>query len=264
MKIDLAGKTAIVSGSSAGIGWGCALGLAAAGAAVVLTGRYEEKLTAARDRLLNAVPTAIVRLVAGDLTNSAGCDALVMAEPACDILVNNLGNWGPKPFFEAADETWEQSFQVNLMPGVRLSRAYLPAMMERGWGRIVLLSSEAGINIPTDSLHYGVFKTAVLGLSRGLAKLAGGSGVTVNAVLPGVTMTEWLAAMIDEVAKQQGQNFDDVAAASLKARYPTSIDQRIHSVDEVANLIVYICSMQASATTGSAFRADGGIVESII
>jgi NAD(P)-dependent dehydrogenase (short-subunit alcohol dehydrogenase family) len=264
MRIDLAGKTAIVTGSSAGIGWGAAQGLAAAGATVVLTGRYEEKLAAARDRLLTAVPTATVRLVIADLTTALGCDALVSAEPTCDILVNNLGFWEPKDFFEATDETWEQSFQVNLMPGVRLSRAYLPAMMERGWGRVVFLSSEAGINLATDSLHSGVFKTAVLGLSRGLAKLARGTGVTVNAILPGVTMVEWVEAMISGMAKQQGLSLEEVGIAAVKARYPSSIDQRIHSVEEVANLVVYTCSMQASATTGSALRADGGIVESIV
>ncbi len=264
MKIDLVGKTAIVTGSSAGIGWGCAQGLAAAGATVVLTGRYKEKLAAARDRLLTSVPTATVRFVVGDLTTSPGCDALVKAEAACDILVNNLGFCEAKLFFEISDEGWEQSFQVNLMPGVRLSRAYLPAMMERGWGRIVFLSSEAGINLPTDSLHYGVAKTAVLGLSRGLAKVARGSGVTVNAILPGVTMVEWVEAMVSGIAAQQGQGFEEAGIAAVKARYPSSIDQRVHSVEEVANLVVYACSMQASATTGSALRADGGIVESII
>jgi NAD(P)-dependent dehydrogenase (short-subunit alcohol dehydrogenase family) len=264
MKIDLVGKTAIVTGSSAGIGWGCAQGLAAAGAVVILSGRYEEKLAAARERLLTSVPTATVRFVVGDLSTAPGCDALVKAEPTCDILVNNLGFWEPKVFFETSDETWEQSFQVNVMPGVRLSRAYLPAMMERGWGRVVFLSSEAGINLPTDSLHYGVVKTAVLGLSRGLAKLARGSGVTVNAILPGVTMTEWVEAMVSGMAKQQGQSLEEAGVAAVKGRYPSSIDQRIHSVEEVANLVVYACSMQASATTGSALRADGGIVESII
>jgi NAD(P)-dependent dehydrogenase (short-subunit alcohol dehydrogenase family) len=264
MKIDLVGKTAIVTGSTAGIGWGCARGLAAAGAAVVLTGRYEEKLVAARDRLLTSVPAATARFVVGDLTTSSGCDALVKAEPTCDILVNNLGFWEPKAFFEASDETWEQSFQVNLMPGVRLSRAYLRSMMERGWGRIVFLSAESAANLATDSLHYGVFKTAVLGLSRGVAKLAGGSGVTVNAILPGVTMTEWVEAMVSGMAKQQGLSFEEMGAAGVKARYPSSIDQRIHRVEEVANLVVYTCSIQASATTGSALRADGGIVESIL
>jgi NAD(P)-dependent dehydrogenase (short-subunit alcohol dehydrogenase family) len=264
MIINLAGKTAIITGSSAGIGWGCAQGLAAAGAAVVLTGRYEKKLATARDRLLASVPTAAVRFVVGDLSTASGCDALAKVEPACDILVNNLGFWEPKSFFEITDEGWERSLQVNLMPGVRLSRAYLPAMMERRWGRIVFLSSEAGINLPTDSLHYGVAKTAVLGLSRGLAKLARGSGVTVNAVLPGVTMVEWVEAMVSGIATQQGQGFEEAGLAAVKARYPSSIDQRIHSVEEVANLVVYACSMQASATTGSALRADGGIVESII
>ena len=264
MKIDLSGKTAVVTGSSAGIGWGCARGLAIAGATVILCGRQVEKLAAARDRLLAAAPHAAVRMVVCDLSTASGCDALVNAEPMCDILVNNLGSWEPKSFFDLSDEDWERSFQVNFLPGVRLSRAYLPAMMQRGWGRVIFLSSEAGLNVPTDSLHYGVAKTAVLSLSRGLAKVARGSGVTVNAVLPGVTMTEWVGVMVRGQAEQHGQSFEEAGVAAVKARYPTSIDQRIHTVEEVANLVVYACSMQASATTGSALRADGGIVESIV
>jgi NAD(P)-dependent dehydrogenase (short-subunit alcohol dehydrogenase family) len=154
-------------------------------------------------------------------------------------------------------------FHVNVMSGVRLSRTYMPAMMDSGWGRVVFLSSEAGINVPVDSLHYGVTKAAVLALSRGLAKLAHRSGVTVNAVLPGVTMSEWVEAMIKGVAERAGQTFEEAAHAAVKARYPTSITQRVHALEEVANLVVYLCSTKSSATTGSALRADGGIIESI-
>ena len=265
MKIDLAGKTAVVTGSSAGIGWGCAKGLAEAGAAVVINGRKQEALTIARDRLLAAVPEAIVRTVAADLSSITGCHTLVNAEPVCDILVNNLASaWVPKNFFETSDEDWEANFYTSVMPGVRLSRNYLKSMMERGWGRVVFLSSVEGINVTADSLDYAFGKAAVLNLSRGLAKVCRGSGVTVNAVLPGPTMTEGLEALLTDMAKQAGQEFNEVSDAAVKERYPTSLNGRVHSVEEVANLVVYVCSTQASATTGAALRAEGGIVELII
>jgi NAD(P)-dependent dehydrogenase (short-subunit alcohol dehydrogenase family) len=263
MKIDLNGKTAIVTGSSAGIGWGCARGLAEAGAAVVITARRPDALASARDRLVDAVPGSTVRVVAADLSSAGGCENLVGAEPRCDILVNNLGVFEPKPFFDTPDGDWKRLFHVNVMSGVHLSRAYMPAMIESGWGRVVFLSSEAGINVPVDSLHYGVTKAAVLALSRGLAKLAHRSGVTVNAVLPGVAMSERVEAMITRVAERAGQTFEEAAHAAVKVRYPTSITQRVHAPEEVANLIVYLCSTKSSATTGSALRADGGIIESI-
>jgi len=263
MKIDLNGKTAIVTGSSAGIGWGCARGLAEAGATVVITARRPDALGSARDRLIDAVPGSTVRAVAADLSSAGGCENLAKAEPRCDILVNNLGVFAPKPFFDILDKDWERLFHVNVMSGARLSRTYMPAMMDSGWGRVVFLSSEAGINVPVDSLHYGVTKAAVLALSRGLAKLAHRSGVTVNAVLPGVTMSEWVEAMIRGAAERAGQTFEDAAHAAVKARYPTSITQRVHALEEVANLVVYLCSTKSSATTGSALRADGGIIESI-
>jgi len=264
MKIDLSGKKAIVTGSSAGIGWACARGLAEVGALVVLTGRSQESLALARDRLLTAVQGATVRTVAADLSQASGCDALVAAEPACDILVNNLGFWEPSPFLDSLDTQWESSLQVNLMPGVRLARAYIADMMDRDWGRVVFISSVDAITLPADSLHYGVAKAAVLGLSRGLAKITQGSGVTVNAILPGPTMVEWLEALVSGLARQSGQTLQQAGDQAVKTRYPTSLSKRIHSVDEVANLVVYACSSQASATTGTALRADGGIVEAIV
>jgi NAD(P)-dependent dehydrogenase (short-subunit alcohol dehydrogenase family) len=201
--------------------------------------------------------------VAADLSSADGCKNLFSAEPRCDILVNNLGVFEPKPFFDTPDDDWVRLFQVNVMSGVRLSRAYMPAMMESGWGRIVFLGSEASINVPVDSLHYGTTKAAVLALSRGLAKFAGRSGVTVNAVLPGVTMSEWVEAMIQGFANKAGQTFEEAAHAAVRQRYPTSITQRVQALEEVANLVVYLCSTKSSATTGSALRADGGIIESI-
>jgi NAD(P)-dependent dehydrogenase (short-subunit alcohol dehydrogenase family) len=264
MNIDLAGKTAVVTGSSAGIGWGCARGLAEADATVVITGRNPESLAAARTRVLDAVRKANVRTVVADLSTAAGCASLAKAEPACDILVNSLGAYEPKPFLDTPDDDWERLFQTNVMSGVRLSRAYLPALMQRGWGRIIFFSSVDAVVQSSDSLHYDFTKTAVLGISRGLAKLAGDSGVTVNAVLPGVTRVEWLEDLIESMKESPDQSFEEASRAAVTARFPTSIDKRVHRVEEVANLVVYLCSIQASATTGSALRADGGIVESIV
>lgn len=264
MNIDLAGKTAVVTGSSAGIGWGCARGLAEAGATVVITGRNPGSLSAARARILDAVREANVRMVVADLSTAAGCASLAEAEPACDILVNNLGAYEPKPFLDTPDGDWERLFQTNVMSGIRLSRAYLPGLMQRGWGRVIFFSSVDAVVQSSGSLHYDFTKTAVLGVSRGLAKLAGDSGVTVNAVLPGVTRVEWLEDLIEGMKESPDQTFEEVSRAAVRARFPTSIDQRVHRVEEVANLVVYLCSVQASATTGSALRADGGIVESIV
>lgn len=264
MKIDLTGKTAIVTGSTEGIGWACAVGLAEAGASVVLNGRKTATLDKALAALQARFPAATLTSVAADLSTAEGCAALVEAVPATDILVNNVGIFGPKPFFEILDAEWERFFQTNVMSGVRLSRAYMQGMMERDWGRVIFLSSESGINIPDDMLHYGFTKTAVLGLSRGLAKLARGTGVTVNAVLPGPTMSEGVEAMLADTAKAEGKTIEAVGTAFVRTKRPSSIIQRMATVDEVANMVVYACSTQASATTGAALRVDGGVVESII
>jgi NAD(P)-dependent dehydrogenase (short-subunit alcohol dehydrogenase family) len=264
MKIDLTGKTAIITGSTEGIGWACALGLAEAGASVVLNGRKAETLEKAADALRDRFPGAQVSAVVADLATAEGCAALVAAVPETDILINNVGIYGPKPFFDIPDTEWERFFQTNVMSGVRLSRAYMKGMMTRDWGRVVFLSSESGINIPPDMLHYGFTKTAMLALSRGLAKLARGTGVTVNSVLPGPTLSEGVEAMLAETATSEGKTIDAVGSAFVKTQRPTSIIQRMATVEEVANMVVYTCSTQASATTGAALRVDGGVVESII
>ncbi len=264
MKIDLTGKTAIVTGSTEGIGWACAAGLAEAGAAVVLNGRSPAKLERALASLQSRYPGAPLRAVAADLATAEGCAALAAAVLETDILVNNLGIFRLQPFFDISDAEWERFFQTNVMSGVRLSRAYLRGMMERAWGRVVFLSSESAINVPADMLHYGLTKTALLGLSRGLAKVARGSGVTVNAVLPGPTLSEGVEAMLGETATSEGKTIDEVGLAFVKTHRPTSLIQRIASVEEVAAMVVYTCSIQASATTGAALRVDGGVVESIV
>ena len=197
-----------------------------------------------------------------DLGDARGCDVLVAAHPTCDILVNNLGIYGEQDFFEIPDSEWLRFFEANVMSGVRLSRAYLPAMIDRGWGRVVFVSSESALNIPADMVHYGFTKTAQLSIARGLAKRVAGTGVTVNSVLPGPTLSEGVAKMLKDTMVT-GQSLEDAGAAFVKANRPSSIIQRAASVEEVANMIVYVCSPQASATTGAALRVDDGVVDTI-
>ena len=263
MKIDLTGKTAIVTGSTQGIGFASAAGLAAAGARTIITGRSEDSVNDALTRLKQAVPGAVAEGLAVDLATAEGCNTLVKSFPDPDILVNNVGIFGGKPFFEIEDQDWDKFFQTNVMSGVRLSRAYLQGMIDRGWGRVVFISSESAINIPADMIHYGFTKTAMLSLSRGLAKLATGSGVTVNSVLPGPTQTAGVETMLQEQVEQSGKSFAEVGAEFVKSERPSSLLGRLAQPEEVANLVVYTCSPQASATTGAALRGEGGIVETI-
>lgn len=264
MNIDLTGKTAIVTGSTAGIGLAAATGLAAAGARVIINGRTRESVEHAIVRLKERLPAADPAGFAGDLGTAAGCRALVDAHPDCHILVNNLGIYGVRDFFATPDSVWTEYFEVNVMSGVRLSRAYVPAMADRGWGRVVFVASESGLNIPADMIHYGFTKTAYIAIARGLAKRLAGTGVTVNSVLPGPTLSDGLARMLQGVAEEHGRSVEEIAVEFVKANRPSSIIQRAASVEEVANMIVYICSPQASATTGAALRVDGGVVDSIV
>jgi NAD(P)-dependent dehydrogenase (short-subunit alcohol dehydrogenase family) len=263
MNIDLSGKRAIVTGSTQGIGFAIAKGLAESGATVVVNGRGAAHVDEAIDKLRAAVPTGIFTGFSGDLGTAEGCAALVAAHPACDILVNNLGIYGPQDFFDTDDATWARYFEVNVMSGVRLARAYLPGMEASGWGRVVFIASESALNIPSDMIHYGFSKTAQLSIARGLAKRMAGTGVTVNSVLPGPTLSDGLADMLaDEVAKA-GKPIEAVAADFVMAARPSSIIQRAATVEEVANMVVYTCSPLASATTGAALRVDGGVVDSL-
>jgi NAD(P)-dependent dehydrogenase (short-subunit alcohol dehydrogenase family) len=260
---SLKDKVAIVTGSTEGIGFATAAGLARVAAHVIVTGRTKKKVDAAVQRLKSAVPKASAQGVAGDLSGAEGCAALLRAVPQADILVNNVGIYELKPFLEIPDEDWERFFQTNVMSGVRLSRAYMPGMLARNWGRVIFLSSESGLNIPAEMIHYGFTKTAVLGISRGLAKLAAGTGVTVNAVLPGPTRTEGVEAMLKGEAKRTGKSIDELGTAFVMQHRPSSIIRRLATAEEVANMIVYACSPQASATTGAALRVDGGVVDTI-
>lgn len=263
MHIDLTGKTAIVTGSTAGIGLAIAKGLAQSGARVVVNGRSEASVSRALTDIAAQAPQASAEGFVGDQGTAEGVAALVAAHPAADILVNNLGIFGPQDFFETPDEEWQRFFEVNVMSGVRLSRAYLPGMAQRSWGRVVFLSSESAFNIPADMIHYGFSKTALVSIARGLAKRMAGTGVTVNSVLPGPTLSEGVAHMLAEEVEKTGQPLQDVARAFVMENRPSSIIQRAATVEEVANLVVYTCSLQASATTGSALRVDGGVIDSL-
>jgi len=264
MQIDLKGKTAIVTGSTRGIGYAIALGLARAGASVVITGRkqadVDHALTTLRGALIGA--TADVRGVAVDLSDAAGFDKLVSAEPQADILVNNLGIFALQDFTDIPDAEWTRFFEINVMSGVRASRAYLAGMKARNWGRIVFISSESGVNIPADMIHYGFTKTANLSISRGLAKSLAGTGITVNAVLPGPTLSEGVQQMVG--AEGDIAEAERLANEFVKEHRSSSIIQRVATTEEVANMVVYVCSPQASATTGAALRVDGGVLDSLV
>ncbi|TWB90072.1 NAD(P)-dependent dehydrogenase (short-subunit alcohol dehydrogenase family) [Bradyrhizobium macuxiense] len=263
MKIDLSGKTALVTGSTAGIGNAIAKGLAGTGADVVINGRSQAKVDAAVVAIAQAVSGAKVRGIAADVSTAAGCKALLAALPEVDILVNNAGIFEPKGFFDIPDEDWSRFFEVNVMSGVRLSRGYMQGMLKRNWGRIVFISSESGLNIPTEMIHYGMTKTAQLAVARGLAELTKGTAVTVNSVLPGPTMSEGVETFVKDLAKQNGQSVEEAATNFVKQHRPTSLLQRFASTEEIANLVVYACSKQASATNGAALRVEGGIVNTI-
>jgi NAD(P)-dependent dehydrogenase (short-subunit alcohol dehydrogenase family) len=263
MKIDLSGKTALVTGSTSGIGHAIAKGLASVGADVVVNGRTQAKVDAAVAAIAKAVPGSKVRGIAADVSTGAGCKSLAAALPEADILINNTGIFEPKPFFDIPDEDWTRFFEINVMSGVRLSRVYMPGMLKRNWGRIVFISSESALNIPKEMIHYGTTKTAQLAISRGLAEMTRGTAVTVNSVLPGPTMSEGVEIFVKDLAKQNGESVEEAAANFVKQNRPTSLLQRFATVEEIANMVVYVSSKEASATNGAALRAEGGIVQTI-
>jgi NAD(P)-dependent dehydrogenase (short-subunit alcohol dehydrogenase family) len=263
MKIDLTNKRAVVTGSTLGIGFAIAKGLAEAGARVVVNGRKEAAVKKARDELLAAVPGAQVDAVAADLSSAEGVEAFLRAVPETDILVNNLGIFEPKPFEEIPDADWQRFFDTNVMSGIRLSRAYVPGMRKKNWGRVVFISSESGLNIPGEMVHYGMTKTAQLAVARGLAVSLAGTGVTVNSVLPGPTRSEGVSEFFGKIAKEQGKTQAEVEKDFIATHRSTSIIKRLETVDEIANMVVYISSPQASGTTGAALRVDGGVVHTI-
>ena len=264
MKIDLTGKTAVVTGSTAGIGYAIAEGLVRANARTGVNGRKESAVAAAVERLKLTNPAAAVEGVAADLSTAAGAATLITAQPTADILVNNMGIFEQKDFFAITDADWTRFFETNVMSGVRLSRALMPGMLARNWGRIVFISSESAVNIPKEMIQYGFTKTGQLSVARGLAELTAGTGVTVNSVLPGPTRTDGVEDFLQAMAKQAGTTADDEATAFIKEHRPTSLLGRMARVEEVANMVVYVCSKEASATNGAALRVDGGVVRTIV
>jgi NAD(P)-dependent dehydrogenase (short-subunit alcohol dehydrogenase family) len=259
MNLKLTDKTALVSGSTKGIGFAIATALAREGARVIVNGRSEKAVTKAKEQIDHAVPKAIIEGFVGDLSTAASAEMLLQRFPLVDVLVNNLGIFEPKPFEDIPDEDWRRFFEVNVLSGVRLSRAYLPGMKERNWGRIVFISSESAINTPAEMIHYGMTKTAQLAVSRGLAQLCAGTGVTVNAVLPGPTYS----AGVEEFAAQLsgGKPFAEFEAEFFRTIRPSSLLKRFATTEEVANLVTYVCSPLSAATNGAALRVDGGVVQ---
>lgn len=260
MQLQLDNKLALVTGSTKGIGYAVAESLAREGAHVIVTGRTGEAVAAAGARIRAAVKDAKVEGFAGDLGTAAAAASLVARFPEVDILVNNLGIFEPKPFEQIPDADWSRFFEVNVLSGVRFSRAYLPGMKQRDWGRIVFISSESGMQIPAEMIHYGTTKTAQLAVSRGLAETCAGTGVTVNAVLPGPTHSDGVDDFVK--ALSGGKPFADFEREFFETVRPTSLLKRFATPGEVANLVTYVCSPLASATNGAALRVDGGVVKS--
>jgi NAD(P)-dependent dehydrogenase (short-subunit alcohol dehydrogenase family) len=259
MNLQLENKTALVTGSTKGIGFAIARLLAAEGANVIVNGRNVDSALAAAQKI---GPRA--RGVAADVSTAAGCAELVRQVPSVDLLVNNAGIFEPKPFAEIPDADWERFYQVNVMSAVRLTRAYLPGMLERNWGRVIFMSSESGVQIPAEMIHYGMTKAAELALVNGIAQLTQRTSVTVNAVLPGPTASEGVTDFVNTLAAGAKQSAAEFEREFFRNVRPTSLLQRFATVDEVANMVVYLCSPLASATNGAAVRVDGGVLRATV
>ena len=263
MDLQLGGKVAFVSGSTAGIGLAIASRLARENAEIVINGRTEERVREAVAQIKKDSRDANVRGIAADLGSAQGCGEVVRQLPRVDILVNNVGIFEPKPFERITDEDWDKFFAVNVMSGVRLSRAYLPAMKERNWGRIVFISSESALQIPAEMIHYGTTKTAQLAIARGLAETCQSTNVTVNSVLPGPTASEGVTQFVSNLAAENKISAKEFEKEFFRNARPTSILRRFIEPDEIANVVVFVCSPLASAINGAAVRADGGVVRAI-
>jgi NAD(P)-dependent dehydrogenase (short-subunit alcohol dehydrogenase family) len=253
----------LVTGSTLGIGFAAAELFAREGAIVTLNGRGEERVRAAVERLRAAVPGAEVSGVAADLATAEGCAALIAQRPDVDVLVNNLGIFAPTPFEEITDADWLRFFETNVLSGIRLARHYVAGMRARNWGRIVFVSSESGLQIPTEMIHYGMTKTAQLAVARGLAESLAGTNVTVNSVLPGPTASEGVTDFVAGLAAQERKTPAEMEREFFRTARPSSVIQRFATPAEVAAMIGYVCSAAASATTGAALRVDGGVVRAI-
>jgi NAD(P)-dependent dehydrogenase (short-subunit alcohol dehydrogenase family) len=257
MNLQLDGKTALVTGSTAGIGLAIAAALTAEGASVIVNGRTQARVDSAMKRI------GAAHGIAADLGTEAGARAATERFPKVDILVNNLGIFEPKPFEDIPDDDWRRFFEVNVLSGVRLSRHYIGSMKKKNWGRIVFISSESGLQIPVEMIHYGMTKTAQLAISRGLAETTAGTAVTVNSVLPGPTASEGVNDFVDKLAKDKAVDRSAIERKFFSEGRPTSIIQRFATPEEVAALVAFVCSPLASAINGAALRVDGGVVRSI-
>lgn len=263
MDLQLKGKTAFISGSTKGIGFAIAKQLLQEGATVIINGRKTADVNAAVEKLKEQVPLAEVAGIAASFSAIIEVNTLLAQLPDIDILINNLGIFEPKPFTEITDEEWFHFFEVNTLSGIRLSRHVFSKMLEKNWGRIIFLTSESAINTPEEMIHYGATKTAIHAISRGLAELTKGSGVTVNTVMPGPTASEGVVDFIKTLADAKGVSFEESERDFFKEMRPTSIIQRFANVDEIANMVTYLASTLSSATNGSSLRVDGGVVKSV-
>jgi NAD(P)-dependent dehydrogenase (short-subunit alcohol dehydrogenase family) len=264
MDLQLNNKRAVVTGSTAGIGFAIAQALAAEGVSVVVNGRTEKRVDAAIREIRKSHPNADLSGVAADVSNAAGCAKLTQAVASAEILVNNMGIFEPKAFEKITDEDWLGIFEANVMSGVRLSRHYLAAMRERNWGRILFISSESAVQIPAEMVHYGMTKTAQVAVARGIAESVAGTGITVNSVLAGPTRSEGVEAFVSKISAQSGVDSAAFEQEFFKSVRPTSLLKRFETIGEVANMVAYLSSPLASATTGSALRVDGGVVRAIL
>jgi NAD(P)-dependent dehydrogenase (short-subunit alcohol dehydrogenase family) len=263
MDLQLTGKAALITGSTAGIGYAIAAALAREGASVIVNGRTQSAVDAARGKLA-ATAAGTVRGFAGDLSTDAAAQAVAREFPDIEILVNNLGIFESKPFEEIPDADWRRLFEVNVLSGVRLARVYLAGMKRRNWGRIIFISSESAIQIPVEMIHYGMTKMAQLAVARGLAEAVAGTGITVNSILPGPTRSRGVVDFVDALAKKDGLSSEQVERDFFKNTRPTSLIKRFATPEEVASLVAYVASPLAAATTGAALRVDGGVVKSAI
>lgn len=261
MDLKLAGYRVFVSGSTQGIGYAVAAACLAEGAAVIVNGRTAERVDATVEKLRAAVPGGNVSGVAADFSDPAGVDTLLSEIGAVDILVNNVGTFDVAEFTQTTDDEWLRYFQVNVMAGVRLSRHFLPSMIEKGWGRIVFVGTESAVDVPGAMIPYGATKAASLAVSNGLAKLTRGTGVTVNTVLGGPTYSDGVANVVEQIAAAQSITTDQMKSALVR---PTSLVQRFLEPTEIANLVTYLASPLSSATNGAAIRADGGVLPTIL
>ncbi|MDZ8226191.1 SDR family NAD(P)-dependent oxidoreductase [Nostoc sp. ChiVER01] len=264
MDLKLHGKSALVSGSTAGIGLAIALGLAQEGVSVIINGRSKERVDQAIAKIKHSTPDAKVSGVVADTGTASGIEKLFQEVPHVDILINNLGIYEPKAFFDITDKDWLNIFEVNVLSGVRLSRQYLQKQLEQNWGRIIFISSESGIQIPVEMIHYGTTKTAQLAIARGLAEMTVGTGVTVNSVLPGPTRSEGVEKFISNLAQERSIDRSQVEAEFFQNVRPSSLIKRFATNEEVAAIVVYLSSPVASATNGAALRVDGGVIRSIV